>query len=534
MSSEDDEYSATSDDNEEELVQELCRLAAKGEQLIPDDILARTPHTRLFVSRGIRMSFPFAKSAAVAELCTEHAHDFPEFTRARHARMIMSDEIPDIDNAAHFPYCIWYPDVAHEETYAEVARRYPALRYHVGRACAVAGYTNLYRALQLQADVSIAEEALDNVVSGQEIYRDIVSNAVTYAVMDDYTRTVNLDFPRIASLNNDAAVRSGFNIATQPDGTLKGLFATTHWDITEDSCVTGDIVEIDDAPLKPEHVHLLYSPLPTHLPLVNKDLLILMAAYEGNIDRYVRLRRPHMIHGESYCILRGIHHSTTFARWWSYEIENNAKRAGPEGPSIRRAINARFIMSNDLSRITQSSTHSTPYMIWYPHWPRDVTLAELARIRPDMKRQVAHACIVADYQAIYDTLDVQAHPILYLEAKNSTNSHYVTDLERRAQTQGIDIARGLTVYEGPEAKSVARDKEATSSWLYGLVNADVMCDGRLDEGLYERGDWFSSNKVDLFICATDQMRDRAAKQVGGWMMLHVPWEDDEAEQLEEP
>ena len=43
------------------------------------------------------------------------------------------------------PFCIWNPDIAHENTYRELARRHPAMRYQVGRACAAAGYASLYR-----------------------------------------------------------------------------------------------------------------------------------------------------------------------------------------------------------------------------------------------------------------------------------------------------------------------------------------------------------------------------------------------------
>lgn len=40
-----------------------------------------------------------------------------------------------------------------------------------------------------------------------------------------------------------------------------------------------------------------------------------MTAYYGDIDRYVRLRRPVMIKNEMQCIVRGIYHNTMFAKW---------------------------------------------------------------------------------------------------------------------------------------------------------------------------------------------------------------------------
>ncbi|KAJ5251772.1 hypothetical protein N7489_002182 [Penicillium chrysogenum] len=49
-------------------------------------------------------------------------------------------------------------------------------------------------------------------------------------------------------------------------------------------------------------VRLLCEPLSTDLPTVYKDILILMAAWSGNI------RRP--------CVVRGIYHHPFFAKWW--------------------------------------------------------------------------------------------------------------------------------------------------------------------------------------------------------------------------
>lgn len=50
-----------------------------------------------------------------------------------------------------------------------------------------------------------------------------------------------------------------------------------------------------------ENLPLLYNPLPKDLPTLHKDLLILTAAFCGDIDRYVRLRRPTVIRTEMNC-----------------------------------------------------------------------------------------------------------------------------------------------------------------------------------------------------------------------------------------
>lgn len=78
-----------------------------------------------------------------------------------------------------------------------------------------------------------------------------------------------------------------------------------------------------------EKTKLLYSPLPPDLPTMRKDLLIQMAAYEGNIDRYARLiRRRSMNRSEVTCVIRGIVHHTMFARCWADQLETNIQHSG--------------------------------------------------------------------------------------------------------------------------------------------------------------------------------------------------------------
>ncbi|GIJ92556.1 hypothetical protein Asppvi_001834 [Aspergillus pseudoviridinutans] len=58
-------------------------------------------------------------------LATELRGLLPKFTRVLNARDIMSDKIPDMSEPDEFPYCIWYPETAKEETYRVLAIRYP-------------------------------------------------------------------------------------------------------------------------------------------------------------------------------------------------------------------------------------------------------------------------------------------------------------------------------------------------------------------------------------------------------------------------
>ncbi|KAI8293126.1 hypothetical protein K4K56_005365 [Colletotrichum sp. SAR 10_98] len=113
------------------------------------------------------------------------------------------------------PYCIWHPDVASEETYRQLAKRYPDMRYVVGRACAVAGYAGLYDELGLLPEISIAEETRDNFSNegSKAIFDTIMCQPVCYAILDDYSRSSHPDRPTSpAFMNGDTAVRSSLDV----------------------------------------------------------------------------------------------------------------------------------------------------------------------------------------------------------------------------------------------------------------------------------------------------------------------------------
>lgn len=60
---------------------------------------------------------------------------------------------------------------------------------------------------------------------------------------------------------------------------------------------------------------LLDTRLPRDLPNINKDILILAAAWNGNITRYAQLRRHNYVDGEISAVMRSAQHQTAFARW---------------------------------------------------------------------------------------------------------------------------------------------------------------------------------------------------------------------------
>ncbi|KAF4830903.1 hypothetical protein CGCTS75_v005730 [Colletotrichum tropicale] len=439
----------------------------------------RVPHdlgrelTRLCVVRGIRFhaDFCFGPAAVLRG-------SLPIFTRALNARAIMSNRIPDMDSDQpdDMPYCIWYPDLPSEDTLRELVRCFPAMAYQAARACAVAGHTELYKELSVQIlpEVSIAEEAREN--GNHAIFNMIMEAPCRYKVFDDYNRTINTTTPKPAFLNGDTAIRP-YLLETQAFGPPVGRmddeegdsepdddeldpwglspslgFIQTRFNITEDmnidldgnggipGLITSVVPNSDDEALK-----ILCQPLPVDLTTCHKDLLILMAAYNGDIDRYHRLRRPRLLDHEIGCIVRGIYHNTTFAQWW----KSQPLPEGDESP-IRKAISARGIMNNDLSYIL-SPNGDCPRLIWYPAVAASSTYEALARLIPPMRPSVARAAIFSDNQTLFDSLiagDDDGEPVepsfsLLSEARRSYNVYYREALERKAGELGLDITRGV-------------------------------------------------------------------------------------------
>lgn len=470
--------------------------------------------------RGIRHHIGFAKSDEVAAAANEH----DKIARARNARLIMSNEVPNQMSPKHVPYCIWYPDVPSEDTCRRLAQQYPDMKYHVGRTCAVAGYVGLYRELDLLPDVAIAEEAREAGPISLEIFEDITLRLIRYSVMDDYKLKVNLDNPRQgAFINCDTAVKSMLEIREDVRHAFEPYVSKyrslrSNFDITEDDSIDDhDTTAQHNPPLAECHVPLLYSPLPLDLPTMNKDVLILMAAYEGNVDRYVRLRRPRMIPEEAEAVIRGIYHNTTFAKWWSLEIKSCTTTRSYLF-NIGAAVNARFIMNNDLSRVFDLAQ---PYMIWYPLWPQRETLTELAEMEPAMRLQVAHACIVADYRHEYDLLQIRPHWILWREAHNSHNPYYKEDLERRAAELGFDVSSLREKYAPINAEinryCTRRDKEPTDRFLWRELAAIDMQDGQV-RGVYDEGLQANATDYNLFICTSAAVRAQLPKEGDGWTL----------------
>ncbi|KAL2795549.1 hypothetical protein BJX66DRAFT_336884 [Aspergillus keveii] len=255
---------------------------------------------------------------------------------------------------------------------------------------------------------------------------------IRYSYMDDYNLCLRPQPLPGACLNGDTCVRSILD-KKQPlsqDG-LPPFLEEVVFDITEDRCIDINGTKPLARPVDPQAIALLHTPIPADLPTVDKDLLILLAAWSGNIDRYARLRRPREIQGEMPCIVRGIHHHPLFAKWWL--MQPSTARNG----YIQRAIHSRCVMNNDLSWLSDMTPESDLLdLIWYPQIAHRATYRELMHRRPTMVAVVARACIHAEYEDLFASL---GDANLIRDAQMSRNRCYEEYFQRKASECGIDL-----------------------------------------------------------------------------------------------
>ncbi|SPJ75662.1 uncharacterized protein FTOL_05393 [Fusarium torulosum] len=415
--------------------------------------------------RGIRLHYDFAMSEPVKRLSSS----MPLVARARNARRIMSDDIPERMTAEEQPYCIWYPDIATEDTYRSLASKFPDMKYQVGRTCAAAGYHALFQELDLLPEVSIAEEARESETDGGKlIYEEIMGFKYRYAIMNDCKRSIELmDFECPAYLNGDTEVR--WRLAAR-QGIKRGWIPDLLPCIEEDKHLGLQDQDVDErhSILTEDELKLLYSPLPQDLPTVKKTLLMQMAAHDGNIERYARLANSAktLTELDQDCIVRGILHHTMFARWWADQIKNNTiyAESAPQMWEFQRAILARRIMLNDLSLFESKdgwpSGMRKPYVIWWPLKPQEEYLRLLAENVPEMKTQIVAAAIACDYVGIYKWLDPEPSWHLWVVASEfSPNPFYREDQERRGRERDVDVEDGR--FEDIAYCELAQTREVT-------------------------------------------------------------------------
>ncbi|KAJ5256984.1 hypothetical protein N7478_013088 [Penicillium angulare] len=337
--------------------------------------------------------------------------------------------------------------------------------------------------------------------------------------MNDFTRSVDMDTPGTpAFLNGDMKPRWALSQRLPPPKDIPNTTADDI-DIEEDGFIGIEEIEVDEArqQLGPEEAKLLWMPLPLDLPIFEKDIITQMAAYEGNVDRYVRLMHPRRLRTdyEFYSILRGIYHNTMFARWWADQLETHPERVIRPGSTpaddnkrdcdlIRTAINARRIMTNDISGLTDDP-NCRPWLIWWPLLPHHNTLSALAEKCPSMRPQIAIACILSNDQVLYERLNLRPRESLLQVARRSENPFYLEDLNKRAAEQGLEFE-----YLGPKeeiGRSLELNLEPSIDVVFDRIQRGDMDDDYEEAGVYgsiqprsgtvERYVWLSNETLRL-------------------------------------
>lgn len=212
--------------------------------------------------------------------------------------------------------------------------------------------------------------------------------------------------------------------------------------------------------LAKEHEDMLYTPLPPHLPTITKDPLILMAAYEGNLDRYVRLRRPKMLDCQAEAVIRGIYHNTTFCSLQNFSRDE--LEAEPRW-ELWKLAQRQFVTSA-----------KQPVRSYYTDY--------LERREAEEKERTARA---------------GAPPDLLTAVRESRRPPYYGP-----STIGHDLCEAAAIV----------DKEPTTTLL--LPETGLFWEQQDEDSVYARGYRRSLVRWELYICAKEQMRQKAREEDG--------------------
>jgi hypothetical protein len=472
--------------------------------------------TRLCIVSGLRKHLDFALRPEVEELCRMPGQEV--FARARNAGLIMHGLLPDAELLrGNEPYCIHYPKLASEHYYRRLATTFTEMRYQVGRACAAAGYSQLYEELNLLPDVCIAEEARDScqrtaAEGSQRIYDRIMEAPARYNVMDDFKRLIRTDQTSAgACLNGDTQVLSSLRLRIKLANHhySRRTYPWRYFNITEDLGIGEEDHKVHR--LTESEIGLFDAPLPRDLPTVHKELLILAAAWDGNVDRYTRLRRPEIpVPYEIYALVRGVYKSTAMAHWLDRNPDiMQAVYQGLYGygepKELRRAIHARRVMNNDVHHLLDADPpvpdDELPYWIWWPTLPSPEVLLELAQKRPAMRHQCVRACMAGGYEKEYSgimdlhdkdgkSLAVDRH--LVYDAKISPeHSFFEPDMILRMKDQGYSDVKDLPLLSDAFLEEVIPWRDADPSGgdpnSMPLIDscAEIGCDEEDNQHMYE-------------------------------------------------
>ncbi|KAK1974543.1 hypothetical protein LZ30DRAFT_607737, partial [Colletotrichum cereale] len=66
--------------------------------------------------------------------------------------------------------------------------------------------------------------------------------------------------------------------------------------------------------LPTKYIKLFYMPILSYLLTINKNLLILIAAYKGNLRRYIYLYWLKVLYNKELAVIYSIYYNTTFTK----------------------------------------------------------------------------------------------------------------------------------------------------------------------------------------------------------------------------
>ncbi|KAF7122875.1 hypothetical protein CNMCM5793_000985 [Aspergillus hiratsukae] len=189
-----------------------------------------------------------------------------------------------------------------------------------------------------------------------------------------------------------------------------------------------------------------------------------------------------------------------FAKWWSLQ-------PGKKPLRIEQAIHARFIMNNDLSRITPETKH-LPYCIWYPSFPHVATSKELVRRVPSMKPAVARVCILQDYSEYWDELDADPDVNMMEHARESPKPKYHRDLEAKIPERGCRDFRADPSYAIVPRKCMF---EHTSTYVVNNLTDNAHAE--IEMGVRYNGRSANMAYIELSASVPDEVKKSAVKDL---------------------
>lgn len=213
---------------------------------------------------------------------------------------IMSNRIPDM--RALTTSRIAYRIPASQATFQELLQRCSQMAYFVGRVCAIAGDTDMYRERDLHPEGYNAEESYDD--GGLTVINALISQPIKYRVLNATKGLLIMELrvswlSRLTHASGSCLIHSRAS-SVQPAAKFSTI--RTLVSIYVSSILPG--ISVDAYICVPWNVDqeivllLLYSPLPADLTTIQRDIIVSAAAYCGDFG--------------------GICYSASFASWWSF------------------------------------------------------------------------------------------------------------------------------------------------------------------------------------------------------------------------